>query len=331
MSKARHWHPSRREWLAGASATALAGSLGNIPMAAAKAPMSNVQAPAFYRFRVGASEATVISDGPLSLGDPSKAILGASAEELGKLLADNFLPKDNLALEQNALVINTGERVVLFDTGTGGPSVFGPSTGRLLVNFKSAGIEARDVEAVVLTHAHPDHCWGLVSADGGRTFPNAQISMSQADFDFWTDEAKASLGDMMKMMIDGTRRNLLPNRDRIVFIKNGQEFLPGIQALSAPGHTVGHMIFMITSEDSKLCNVGDIAHHHIAMVEKPQLEFAFDTDAKQAVKSRVRTLDTLAANRIPLVAYHFPWPGIGHVAKHGDGFRYVPAPMQMVL
>mgnify|MGYP003527876229 CR=1 FL=1 len=148
-----------------------------------------------------------------------------------------------------------------------------------------------------------------------------------------TDEARLQMKDpaYMKTFVGGARKNLLPLRDRIVFVKDGQEFLPGIQAIATPGHTVGHMVYMITSDGKSLCNIGDLAIHQILLVEKPRIEYAYDTDPRQSADTRVRILDMLAAQRIPLVAYHFPWPGIGHIGKQGDGFRYYPAPMQMVL
>ena len=114
-------------------------------------------------------------------------------------------------------------------------------------------------------------------------------------------------------------------------IKDGQEVLPGIHAIAAPGHTVGHTAFMITSENQSICNVGDIVHHHVISVETPRKAFTYDTDGKQAVDSRLRAFDMLASRRIPLVAFHFPWPGIGYVGRQGDAFRYFPSPMRTVL
>ena len=137
--------------------------------------MQNVQAPGVYRFKVGAFEATVISDGPLMLGPPQADVfVGLSKEDFTKALADNFLPFDNLALEQNMLLLNTGDKLVLFDTGTGSTKMMGPNSGKLLANLKAAGVEAKDVDAVILTHPHGDHCWGLMADDGARNFPNAQ-------------------------------------------------------------------------------------------------------------------------------------------------------------
>jgi len=169
----------------------------------------------------------------------------------------------------------------------------------------------------------------VVGDDGKPLFPNAQYYMAQSDLEFWTDEGKNN--GPLKDFIAIARKNLLPVRDRIVFYKDGQEFLPGIQAMSAPGHTVGHTIFMITSDGKSLAYLADLTHHPILLLEKPRMEFSYDTDPKQAANSRVKMLEMLAANKIAVMAYHYPWPGVGHVVKNGEGFHYLPQPMTMVL
>src|SRR4051812_28136506 len=80
-----------------------------------------------------------------------------------------------------------------------------------------------------------------------------------------------------------------------------------------------------------LCYVGDLAHHPVLLLEKPLTEFKYDTDPKQSAQTRVKMLTMLADKKIPLLAYHFAWPGIGHVAKQGDGFRYYPEAVKMEL
>lgn len=320
---------SRRAALAGVAAL-----VGTSPLdrAFAKAPMRNTQAPAFYRLKLGAFELTVVSDGPLALGPPSGDVFkGVSKEEMTEVFNANRLPSESIEMDQNVLVVNTGSKLALIDTGTGvGVKAFGPNSGRLLANLQAAGIHPRSIDAVLLTHAHADHAFGLMTEKGKRIFPNAQIYMSQAELEFWTDESKA-VNDMMKMMVGGARKNLLPNRDRIVFVKDGQETIPGIQAMATPGHTVGHTSYMIASQGKSLLNVGDICHHYIISTEKPRAAFGYDTDGAQGVATRIKAFDMLASTRTPMLAYHFPWPGIGSLGKQGDAYRYYPAPTRTVL
>lgn len=312
---------TRRTLLAGAGAALLLPGAGW-----AKMPMGLAQAPYFYRFKLGAAECTVVTDGQLPLGDPNAAFLNIPKEEIGRQLRDNFLSPSNAVLEQNVLVVNTGDRVVLFDTGMGGDTLFGPTTGKLVPALRAAGIDPANVDAVVMSHAHIDHCGGLVGADGKPNFPNAQYFIGQPDFDYWTDDSKVPSNYPARAnFLAQAKRNLLPLRERITFYRDGQEILPGITALAAPGHTVSHSIFMINQGGSQLCYIGDLAHHPVLLLERPRTQFAFDTDPVQSAESRVRMLDMLAANRVPLLAYHFAWPGIGHVVKAGDGFRYLPA------
>ena len=317
---------SRRHLLQGGTAVAAAGL--SVP-AFAKAPMLGTQAPYFYRFKFGNAEATIVSDGPLPLGDPSTAFLGLTKDEIARQLSSNYLPLENAVLEQNALIVNTGNQVVLFDTGMGSAKDFGPTTGKLLASMKAAGIDPKDIDAVVMSHGHIDHLGGNVGDDGKSNFPNAQFYIQQSDLEFWTDEKLA--GGPLKSFLAQAKKNLLPVRDRVVFFKDGQEFLPGVTAIGAPGHTVGHTIFNISSGGKSMAYIGDLTHHPVLLMEKPLTEFAYDTDPKQAANSRVKMLEMLAANKTPVMSYHFAWPGYGHVAKAGEGFHYFPEAMKMEL
>jgi glyoxylase-like metal-dependent hydrolase (beta-lactamase superfamily II) len=321
------YHVSRRSLLAlgaglGASTLINRGAL-------ASAPKLGTQPAYFHRFNLGSAEVTVVSDGPLPLGDPSGTFIGVPKEEVKKMLSDNFLSPDNVVLEQNSPIVNMGDRLVLFDTGMGTSKQFGPTTGRQQKSMAEAGIKPEDIDAVVLSHAHIDHIGGIVDANDKPLFPNAQYYIAQSDFDYWTDEGK--LGSPLKDFVVHARKNLLPVRDRLVFFKDGQEFLPGVQAMAAPGHTVGHHIFMITSEGKSFAFLGDLTHHQILLLEKPLMEFSYDTDPKQSAQTRLKMLTMLAANKIAVMSYHFPWPGYGHVVKNGDGFRYLAEPMVMTL
>jgi glyoxylase-like metal-dependent hydrolase (beta-lactamase superfamily II) len=316
---------SRRRLLTGAGATA--GLIAGTSLARAKAPPLNTPAPAFYRFKLGTIEATVVTDGPLSIGPAARTFRGPSEDELGKMMSDQFLPANNVVLDQNVLVINTGDKLALFETGMSSVKR-NDDMGRLVQSLKQSGIDPKDIDAVIPTHAHIDHIGGIMAADGSRNFPNAQIYIAQTDLEFWTDDKR--LGTPGEGSSLAAKKNLLPNRDRIVFYQDGKEVIPGVQAMLTPGHTVGHTSFVITSGGKSLFVVGDLMHH-VILVEKPRMEVAFDTDPKQGIETRIKVMDLLAKERMPALVYHMPWPGIGHFAKQGDGFRYVAEPMQLVL
>ncbi|MBV8400663.1 MAG: MBL fold metallo-hydrolase [Acetobacteraceae bacterium] len=318
---------TRRQALATVAAGAAALTL---PRAArAKMPMNLPQAPQYYRFKLGNAECTIITDGLLPLGNPEDSFIHIDKAEIARELQDNFLPLHSANLEQNVLVVNFGDRVVLFDTGMGTDKLFGDSTGKMMPGLHQAGIDPSNVDAVVMSHAHIDHCGGLV-VDGKPNFPNAQYFIGEPDFDYWTSDEKIPKDYPARPhFLNQARNNLLPVKDRTTFYKDGQEIVPGVTALSAPGHTVSHTIFMINSGNDQLCYIADLAHHPVLLLERPRTHFKYDTDPAQSAESRVRYMTMFADNRIPILAYHFAWPGIGHVAKQGDGFRYIPAPEHM--
>ncbi len=118
----------------------------------AAAPMIGRGAPAWYRFRFGEYEVTVVSDGHLPLGRAEDSFVGAAPGEVNAMMRAALLDPANALLEQNAVIVNTGRHLVLFDTGMGdsmGPAsqMFGPTTGRLLRNMRAAGIEPAQIDA----------------------------------------------------------------------------------------------------------------------------------------------------------------------------------------
>jgi len=324
---------SRRDLL-GAGASAAALTLLQPTLVRAAAPMRGELPPAWHRFRLGEYELTIVSDGFLPLGKPEPAFPASPPQEIQALLTREFLQPDAATLEQNSLILNTGRQLILFDTGMGdsmGPAsqMFGPTTGRLLRNMRAAGIEPSQIDVVALTHAHCDHCWALVDADGNRNFPNAQVAITETDLTFWTDDANKRGPDFMVPFIDGAKKNLAAYRDRMIMVRDGQEVVPGVTAIATPGHTLGHVVYVISSGNSVLVNTGDLAHHHILLLRRPMWEFSFDTDPKLSAQSRSRMLDRLASDRHAVLSYHFPWPGLGHVRKEGEGFAWIPAPMNV--
>ena len=317
---------SRRSLFAMGAGLGASTMLGN--MAYAKAPKLGPAPQHFYRFNVGDAEVTVVSDGALDLGNPKGTFTGVTDDEMSKMLTDNYLNPADVVLQQNSPIVNVGDKLILFDTGMGTSKMFGDATGRQQKSMKEAGIKAEDIDAVVFSHGHIDHIGGVVGADGKSLFPNAQFYIAESDFNYWTDYDKA--GPKLKDFVDHAKKNLMPVRDRLVFYKDDQEFLPGVHALSAPGHTVGHTIFVVSSGGKQFCYTADLTHHPILLMEKPLMEFSYDTDPKQAAQSRVKMLGMLASNKIPILAYHYAWPGVGHIGKNATGgFHYYPEAMDL--
>ena len=274
-----------------------------------------------HHFTIGDIAATAVPDGPLSIGPPARVFSTVPKAEIESLLMSHGLPTGEIVIDQNALVLHSGGKRIVIETGMASVART-PAMGRLAGNMAAAGIDPATIDAVVVSHPHIDHIGGIMAADGSRNFPNAQIYLHADDLAFWLDDAR--LGTPAEGSALAARKNLLPNRDRIVCYADGEEFLPGVQAIHAPGHTVGHTIFMITSGSASLCHIGDLTHHLI-LVERPHMEIAFDTDPQQGAASRMRVFDMLATMHIPLMSYHLRWPGLGHLERRGEGFRYVAA------
>lgn len=298
------------------------------PVAAqAKAPFAAAKPAGFYHHQLGDMQVSVISDGPLGFGDGRKLMKEQTMEEMATRLTSNFLPADNMVLEQNITVVNTGSKIAVIDTGMGASKMFGENQGRLPANLKAAGIDPAVVDAVILSHCHPDHAGGLVDAAGKSVFPNAQVYVNESDFKFWTDEKHLSNKDMAPF-VELARTNLLPHKDKITFIKGGQEVITGITAIDAPGHTLGHTMFMLSSGGKSTAVTADVGHHYVLMVETPKIEFVYDMDSKQAVATRLKVWDMLSTDKIPFIAFHFPWPGLGNLSKTGnESYRFFQTPV----
>jgi glyoxylase-like metal-dependent hydrolase (beta-lactamase superfamily II) len=308
--------------LGGALGGTLGGILAPAVPAGAKAPFAGVQAAGVYRLRVGGFEVTVLSDGWLPL--ETKFFTG-NADAVGKTLEMNFLPKDNIPTGVNEWLVNTGDKLILVDTGTS--NVFAPTLGRMAKNLAAAGVDPASIDMVVLTHLHPDHAAGLLTPDKKVAFPNATVHVAEAEYAFWTSaEIYAKAPDEFKPFFDIARNSIKPYVDagKVEQFKDRAEFAPGIVAAAAPGHTMGHTMVRLSSGNSQLLLWGDIVHNATLQFAEPDRAISFDTDQALAVASRKRVLDMAAADRLQIAGSHLPFPGLGHVARAASGYAYVP-------
>jgi glyoxylase-like metal-dependent hydrolase (beta-lactamase superfamily II) len=317
---------SRRNFLKAAAAAGLMPVALTQPAPAAGAAETTAGGK---RFLVGDFEALVIGDGDLGQGDPAAIFNGRSEDEIRAALRDAFLDDRNMTLDQNVLVLRHGERTILFDTGTGGAPIFGDKPGKLVGGLRAAGVEPAAVTDVVISHAHPDHVWGLTDEREALNFPNAAVHLSAVDHAFFGDETNDRhpiVGPFNPL----TRAELAAVKDRLNLLKDGQEAVPGVTALAAPGHSPGHMIFAIHSGSETLMLTADLAHHHVMHTRFPDIKLAYDTDPDEMVRTRIRFFDMLATDRLKFIAYHFPYPGIGHLRKNAEGYEWIPASIDTV-
>lgn len=301
---------------AGLLLTAVLAAGGCSQSEAAKAPASNVSQSAptvtgdVARFKIGTLEAISLRDGTLVVPNDNKILgIGRTPEEVAAVLTGAGAPGDSISLSIQPLLVRTGERLVLIDTGAG-PAMGGVG-GKLQDSLKAAGVDPADITEVLISHSHGDHIGGLVGPDGGLMFPNAVIRIEANEWDFMqaTPDAKA--------VVDA----ILP---KVQVFRYGSEVAPGIMAVEIAGHTPGHSGFEISSGADKLLFIGDAMHSSIISVQKPDWQIQFDNDAPVATATRVALDERAAANNLRLYGYHFAYPGVGRIQKTGDTYRWVP-------
>jgi glyoxylase-like metal-dependent hydrolase (beta-lactamase superfamily II) len=312
---------SRRAFLV---ATALAGgAFGG--SARANSPPVKDQVPGLYRYRLGDFELTALNDGVWQLPIDAAFVPNAPWPKVQQAMTDAFMPAtDHLALPFTALLVNTGSKLILIDTGTGGQIT--PTAGLLASNLKAAGTKTDAIDAVVITHFHPDHINGLKTKDDALVFPNAEIFVPEPEWTFWTDEANLrAASDAVKGYFLNVHRifgNLTKDVHRY---RPGAELMPGIVAVFAPGHTPGHHAIALASGNQSMMVLSDTSTHPALFIRHPEWSVAFDLDAATAIKTRKRLLDQVAAERMLVAGYHFPFPACGHIAKTATGYEFYPA------
>jgi glyoxylase-like metal-dependent hydrolase (beta-lactamase superfamily II) len=233
------------------------------------------------------------------------------------------LPTDQLTLSFNPLLIDNGKDLLLCGPGSG--KLLVPSTGRLLQQLQLAGYKPDQITSVFLSHAHVDHLGGLLSDEGRPVFSSAQHFVNEQEWDFWTgktpDLTKQPLDDKTKsdfiQLAQETFGTLEKNFKRVA---PGTSLIDGVVVQSAPGHTPGHTALRIQSDKQELVHVFDLAHHPVVMFKNPSWTVAFDTDPALAADTRKKMFNEFAGNRTRVLAYHLPFPGVGHVAKEGMDF-----------
>jgi glyoxylase-like metal-dependent hydrolase (beta-lactamase superfamily II) len=296
-------------------------ALGMTSAVQAAAPLAKTSTPGYARIMLGDFEITPLSDGTADL--PMDQLLQQKAGATRSAVEKNFL-KLPLETSTNAFLINTGSKLVLVDTGAGG--FFGPTLGKLAANLKAAGYQPEQVDEIYITHLHPDHVGGLAN-NGKRVFPNALLRAGKADSDYWLSQANADKAPADKKgFFQPAMLSVNPyiQAGKFKAIESDGELVPGITAMGAAGHTPGHTVYLVQSRGQKLLLIGDLIHVESVQMNNPQVTIGFDSDAKNAYASRKKFFDAAGKDGELVGGAHLQFPGLGHLAAQGKGYRWVP-------
>jgi glyoxylase-like metal-dependent hydrolase (beta-lactamase superfamily II) len=302
--------------------------IGCTDNATAEAPMQKAQAPGYYHMMVGEFEVTALFDGivPLDTG----RLMNVSEKE-GRELADRALVDNphKIPTSVNVYAINTGSKLVLVDAGGG--KLFGPTLGHMGENLASAGYKPEQVDAVLISHLHPDHVGGLIDAKGRPAFPNAVVYLAKAENDYWLSDVEPSVPDVYKEHLKQARKMVRHVAEPYLALKrwkvfeNGKLPIAGITPIAIPGHTPGHTAYEIQSGGEKLVIIGDTVHIAAVQFARPDAAVSFDSDPKQAVATHKALFRRLADGKTFVADMHIAFPGIGRLRSDGkEGYVWVP-------
>jgi glyoxylase-like metal-dependent hydrolase (beta-lactamase superfamily II) len=314
--------PSRRSILKGALSGLIAAPFVTPSIAFAKAPYAVVQAPGFYRLKIGSVEVTALSDGTVAL-PLAKLYTNTTEQHAQSALNDAFLP-DIIPTSVNAFLVNTGERLVLIDAGTG--AYLGASLGKLVANIEASGYKTHDIDDVVLTHIHTDHSGGLVG-NGKRAFSNATLRVNEREAKFWlsADNAKAATG-VVKQHFAEADQCVTPyvKAGKFETFADNAAPVPRLGSILYAGHTPGHSAITLESEGQKIVFWGDITHGDILQFNEPGVAIEFDIDQKAAVAARDTAFKQAVEGKYLVAGAHIAFPGIGHVRKDTTNYDWLP-------
>ena len=286
-----------------------------------------LQVPGVYHRRVGDIVVTAISDG--FLDGALDVLRNIPEEEARQILTDNFRPARRTQV--NAFLIYSAGRLALMETGSG--NYMQPTAGKVLANVKAAGVDPADIEAVLLTHMHPDHSAGLTDMTTGKpNYPKAELVMHENEPKHWFDDAKMAVGTdrQKKLFFQAGREQTTPYKDRWRLFKSGEVF-PGVTAIPRHGHTPGHTTFMISSGKEHLLIWGDTVHVPEVQTARPEVCMDFDTDKEAAAASRAKVFDMVATDRLLVTGMHLHFPGFAHLVRRGTAYQLIPAAWEQAL
>jgi glyoxylase-like metal-dependent hydrolase (beta-lactamase superfamily II) len=311
---------SRRDAVLGAGMAAAFGLTSRLGIDPAFAQKTLAPAKGFVTYKVGSAEVTAIYDGIFEKPHDPAFISNASVDDVKGAMTKAGLPADFVSISGTVSVVRNGGKTILCDAGTGGYAP-GWVAGNIATNMKAAGIDPDKIDIVLISHFHPDHIFGLMVKDtNAQIYPNAEIVVSDVEYKFWTDPAVI---DKLPEARKGLARRIqatFPNWKNIRQVSGAADVAPGMSFVMAPGHTPGHRAFLLASGKDSLMLSNDTMYVPALNVAHPEWRGAYDQDGATAEASRRAMMDQLIADKMMVAGFHFPFPGVGRIAKDGNGY-----------
>ena len=319
---------SRRDVILSAAVAAAALGLDKSLAIAAPARGQKTADPTrgFFRYAVGDAECTAVYDGIYEKTHDPAFFSNATVAETKRALADAGLTTAFVPIPISVFVVKLNGKLVLCDAGGGNQvQAFHPEcvfvSGKTMANMRAAGIDPKRIDTVLISHFHPDHIFGLLEKNtNAPVFPNAEIIVPAAEYRWWTDPSLITRLPPGHRPLARRIQAVIPHWKNVLPVEGEDEVMPGIRFVNAPGHTPGHTAFHVSSGNQQLMISGDAAYVPALGAAHPRWHGVFDWDAVGAVASRRRLLDQVIADNMMICGSHFPWPGLGKIARDGAGY-----------
>ena len=317
---------TRRSALLGTAAAALAPAVASMPARAA-APAIGKQNAGFYRYKVGTHEVTVVTDGANRFRFPDAFVVNKNRDEVNAAWAALYGEKDQMVVPYSPIVVNTGSKLVVIDTGTSEANFERSkgAAGQFHSNLKASGINPDQVDTVIISHFHGDHINGLLDKDGKPAFAKAEVLVPAPEWKYFMDDGEMGkqTSDRMKGVFGGARKVFDGIGRKVTQYEAGKEVAPGITSVATHGHTPGHMSFIIASGNAKVFVQSDVTNNTL-FVRNPGFHIMFDQDAQMAEATRRKVYDMLVADKVPVQGFHYPFPALARIEKSASGYREIP-------